>query len=181
MPGNSFKCHKLGHKKLSFKLPGVGQGEWSGNTVKNSHRSVNALVGKANEMSLFVNDKQVLALLETGSMVSTMASSLCSLLNLSVQPLDTVFRIKGAGGHNIPYLGIVEAAVRCPKVDMASVPVVLMVVPDTEYHSRVPILLGTNILSLMKGKVPAQDFVWWNTFAMLARHQAVVENASCLY
>ena len=94
--------------------------------------------------------------------------------------LDKVFRIKGAGGHDIPYLGIVEAAIRCPKVDMVSVPVVLLVVPDTEYHSRVPVLLGTNILSLIKGKVPAEDFAWRNTFAMLARHQAVVENASCL-
>ena len=148
--------------------------------MKNSHRSVNAVVGEANEVSLFVNDKQVLALLDTGSMVSTMASSLCSLLNLSIQPLGKMFRIKGAGGHDIPYLGIVEAAIRCSKVDMASVPVVLLMVPDTEYHSRVPVLLGTNILSLMKGKVPAEDFVWRNTFAMLARHQAVVENASCL-
>ena len=148
--------------------------------MKNSHRSVNAVVGKANEVSLFVNDKQVLALLDTGSMVSTMASSLCSLLNLSIEPLDKVFRIKGAGGHDIPYLGILEAAIHCPKVDMASVPIVLLVVPDTEYHSGAPVLLGTNILSLIKGKVPAEDFVWRNTFAMLARHQAVVENASCL-
>ena len=148
--------------------------------MKNCHRSVNAVVEKANEVSLFVIDKQVLALLDTGSMVSTMASSRCSLLNLSIQPLDKVFRIKGAGGHDIPYLGIVEAAIRCPKVDMASVPVLLLVVPDTEYHSRVPVLLGTNILSLMKGKVPAEEFAWRNTFAMLARHQAVVENSSCL-
>ena len=73
-----------------------------------------------------------------------------------------------------------EATIHCPKVDMASVPVVLLVVPDTEYHSRVPVLLRTNILSLMKGKVPAEDFVWRNIFAMLARHKAVVENTSCL-
>ena len=119
--------------------------------MRSSHRPFNAVVGKANEVSLFVNDKQVLALLDTGSMVSTMSSYLCSSLNLSIQPLDKVFRIKGAGGHDIPYLGVVEAVIRCPRVDMASVPVVLLVVPDTEYHSRVPVILGTNILSLMNG------------------------------
>ena len=55
------------------------------------------VIGKANEVSLFVNDKQVVALLDTGSMVSTMSISLCSLLKLSIQPLDKVFSIKGAG------------------------------------------------------------------------------------
>ena len=68
-PVRYFKCHKLGHIARNCPL-----------------NSVNAVVGKANEVSLFVNDKQVLAFLDTGSMASTMASSLCSLLNLSIQP-----------------------------------------------------------------------------------------------
>ena len=146
--------------------------------MKNSHNLANAVVGKANEVSLFVNDRQVLTLLDMGSMVSTMSHSLCSLLNLSIQPLDNVF--KGLGGCEIPYLVIVEATIHCSKVDMTCIPVVLLVVSDTEYHNRVPILLGTNVLSLLKGKVPAEEFVWRNTFAMLAKHQAVVENTSSL-
>ena len=140
----------------------------------------NAVVGKANEVSLFVNDRQVIALLDTGSMVSTKSHSLRSFLHLSIQPLDKVFRIKWAGGHEIPYLGIVEANIHCSKVDMTCIHVVLLVVPDTEYHSRVPILLRTNVLNLLRGKVPAEEFVWRNTFAMVAKHQAVVDNTSSL-
>ena len=109
-----------------------------------------------------------------------MSHSLCSLLNLSIQPLDRVFLIKGAGGHEIPYLGNVEATIRCSKVDITCIPVVLLVVPDTEYHSRVSILLGTNVLKLLRGKVPAKEFIWSNTFTMLAKHQAVVDNTSSL-
>ena len=124
-------------KELSFKLTGVGKGEWSDNPVRSSHKLVPTVIGKANEVSLFVNDKQVVALLDTGSMVSTMSISLCSLLKLSIQPLDKVFSIKGAGGHEIPYLGIVEAVIRSAEEDVTSVPVILLVVPDTEYHSRV--------------------------------------------
>ena len=138
------------------------------------------VIGKANEVSLFVNDKQVVALLDTGSMVSTMSISLCSLLKLSIQPLDKVFSIKGAGGHEIPYLGIVEAVIRSAKEDVTSVPVILLVVPDTEYHSRVPVVLGTNVLSLLRGKVPAGEFVWRNTLAMLAKHQALVDNTESI-
>ena len=147
--------------------------------MKSSHL-VTAVVGKANEVSLLVGGKQVLALLDTGSMVSTMSHSLCSVLNLPIQPLDQVFKIKGAGGHEIPYLGVVETTVSCSSADATCVPVVLLVVPDTEYHSRVPVLLGTNVLGLMKGKVPTEEFVWQNTFAMLAKHEAMVNNTNSL-
>ena len=100
-------------------------GGWSDNSVKNSHNLANAVVGKANEVSLFVSGRQVLKLLDTGLMVSTMSHSLCSLLNLSIQPLDKVFQIKGAGGHEIPYLGIAEATICCSKVNMTCILVVL--------------------------------------------------------
>ena len=97
------------------------------------------VIGKANEASLLINDKQV--------------------LKLSIQFLDKVFSIKGAGGHEIPYFGVVKAVIPSAKENMASAPVILLVVTDTEYHCWVPVLLGTNVLSLLRGKVPTEKFV----------------------
>ena len=63
---------------------------------------------------------------------------------------------------------------------MINMPVVLLMVPDTEYHSRVLILFGINILNVIKRNVLAKEFILQNTFAKLARHEAVVENTRCL-
>ena len=52
-----------------------------------------------------VNKEQVTALLDTGSMVSTLCASLCQHLRLTVQPLDHLLTVQGAGGHKVPYNG----------------------------------------------------------------------------
>ena len=120
------------------------------------------MIGKANKVSLILNNKEVTALLDTGSMVSTISASLCTELELSVQTLDQVFCVKGAGGHDIPYLGVVEASIGCPNL-LDGFPALMLVMPDTQYHSRVPVLLGTNVLNAMKDQVTVKDFVWKNT------------------
>ena len=61
------------------------------------------MVGRANEVSLSVNGRQVTALLGTGSMLSTIAQSLCKSLGLEAQPLDGILKLVGVGGHPLPY------------------------------------------------------------------------------
>ena len=138
------------------------------------------MIGKANEVSLMLNNKEVTALLDTGSMVSTISASLCAELQMSVQTLDQVFCVKGAGGHDIPYLGMVEASIGCPNLQLDGFPALMLVMPDMQYHSRVPVLLGTNVLNAMKDQVTVEDFVWKNTFATLAKHQALVNKQDSL-
>ena len=138
------------------------------------------MIGKANEVSLMLNNKEVTALLDTGSMVSTISASLCAELQMSVQTLDQDFCVKGAGGHDIPYLGMVEASIGCPNLQLDGFPALMLVMPDTQYHSRVPVLLGTNVLNAMKDQVTVEDFVWKNTFATLAKHQALVNKQDSL-
>ena len=167
-------------KELSFKLSGVGQRERSDIQVKCSQQTQPAVIGKANEVSLTVNNKVVTALLDTGSMVSTISASLCAELQMSIQTLDEVFCVKGAGGHDIPYLGVVEVRIGCQNLQVDGFPALMLVMPDTQYHSRVPVLLGTNVLNAMKDQVTVKDFVWKNTFAILAKHQALVNRQDSL-
>ena len=49
-------------------------------------------------------------------MVSTMAASLCTSLDLTVQPLDNLLSIEDAGGHKVPYLRLVEVAIQSPEI-----------------------------------------------------------------
>ena len=114
--------------------------------MKSSYDLVRDIVGRANEVPLIVCGKEVSALLDTGSVVSTMVVSLCTSLDLTVQPLDNVLSIEGAGGHKVPYLGLVEVTIQSPEISLGEFPVLMLVVPDTEYHKRVPVLLGTKIL-----------------------------------
>ena len=131
------------------------------------------IVGRANEVPLMVCGKEVSALLDTGSMVSTMAASLCTSLDLTVQPLDNVLPIEGAGGHKVPYLGLVEVAIQSPEIYLGEFPVLMLVEPDTEYHKRVPVLLGTNILVRLTNANKNPDYIWRNVLHAVAKQQTV--------
>ena len=87
-------------------------------------------------------------LLDTGSMVSTMAQSLCKRLGLIIQPLNRLLSIKGAGGHQVPYLGYVEIQLYSMEIQLKEFPALMLIVPDTAYHQRIPVLLGTNVLHI---------------------------------
>ena len=136
-------------------------------------------MGKANEVVVHVNGKNVNALLDTGSMVSTMALSLCQQMRLPIQPLDNLLTVHGAGGHQVPYEGYVQVNLDLPRTKGAQMSALMLVVPNTDYHIKVPILLGTNVLGHFT-EVELQDPTWKNVMAMLARHQALTNNTESL-
>jgi plasmid maintenance system killer protein len=55
-------------------------------------------------------------------------------------------------GSALPYLGFILAEVTLPEVRPITVPV--LVVPDTRYHSKVPLLIGTNVLKEVHSSRP---------------------------
>ena len=71
--------------------------------MKSSDLLVREIVGRANEVPIMVNGEYVTALLDTGSMVSTMASSWCHSLGLQIRSLNNLLTVQSAGGHTIPY------------------------------------------------------------------------------
>ena len=74
-------------------------------------------------------------------MVSTISESLVSKLKLQVKALDDLIRIEGVGGHNIQYLGYVEAEIKFADLPVASTCALFLVVSDTVYHNSVPVLV----------------------------------------
>ena len=106
------------------------------------------LVGPANEATVLLEDQPTRALLDTGSMVSTVRRGYARELGLIAGPLDNWMRVECAGGTLLPYGGCVQARIRVPGVGK-EVEVLLLEVEETSYNALVPIMLGTNVLSEM--------------------------------
>lgn len=96
-----------------------------------------------------INGISVKCLIDTGSMISTVSESFyrSHMRELEIHPITDLV-VRQAGGSPLPYLGFVEAEVRVPDQEQG-VESLLLVVPDTEYHHSVPVLIGTNILRFM--------------------------------
>lgn len=91
-----------------------------------------------------------MALLDTGSTVSTISENFYKehFSDLPLHALDTILSIECADGQLLPYSGYIVV-----DLVLAGIPYeqsqecLLLVVPNSNYNSSVPLLLGTNVLS----------------------------------
>ena len=107
------------------------------------------MVGITNEADFLINGTECKALLDTGSTVFTISQTFYDKLSdkAPIKPLSELLHVEGASGHQIPYVRYVELDVTVPDVEKGeNIPVLLLVVSETNYNSKVPILLGTNAL-----------------------------------
>lgn len=110
------------------------------------------LVGEPLEVLVKIENIQTTALLDTGSTVSTMAASFHEkyLKNYPIQELQETFNLKCADGSILPYNGCIEVKLQSDGLGNEKEYIGLfLIVDDTDYHSTVPILLGTNILKTL--------------------------------
>lgn len=119
------------------------------------HTLPDKIIGEANECDISVNEMTCVALIDTGSMVSTMSHSFWkdNLQDHPLQPLDDLLTLSSASGDAIPYLGYFEASLQVPGAGAGVYP--LLVVKDTAYNVRVPLLVGTNVLGRLKEELVA--------------------------
>ena len=113
----------------------------------------NRMIGSSNEADVEINGYICKALLDSGSMISTISESVLGKLCPVPEVLSLktfLLSVSVASGEKLPYSGYVEVELKVPFEDGKSFPVPLLVVPTTEYHSKVPVVVGTNILNLFK-------------------------------
>lgn len=108
------------------------------------------LVGSPNEADIRLDNIVCRALVDTGSVVSTMSESFYRALfrHVTLRPLTELLEIESASGHKLPYLGYVLVNLSIPdtKVNQECL---ILVVQDTRYNAQVPVILGTNILHFL--------------------------------
>ena len=112
------------------------------------------LIGKANESLVLLNGQEVDALVDSGSMITTVSESFYrSLPNKpTLQELQILLDISVADGSKLNYLGFIDAEISVPFLSDFSLSVPVLVVPDTRFNGQCPVIIGTNVIRPLKLK-----------------------------
>ena len=108
------------------------------------------LIGPNNEDTVEINGESYRALIDSGSQITSITDDLWrrhSLLR-DVNLSSADIKIEGAGGQDVPYLGIVPVSITLLGITYEDVPV--FVVPTDSYRKQVPVLIGTNVIRATK-------------------------------
>ena len=101
------------------------------------------LVGKSNGSEVFINDRNVAALVDSGVQLFSISISLAKTLELEVKCVRIILDLEGTRDFTIPYLGYVELRLWIPEIKAFDRDVPMLVVPDSSYCNSVAITLGT--------------------------------------
>lgn len=117
-------------------------------------RPIQKIVGSSNEADVKVDGKKAKALVDTGSGISTISEKFYreNLQHRELQSLYDMLQIECANGESLPYLGFVEVDFESDGIPIKNAQTsIFLIVPDTTYNLKTPILVGTNILRHLIG------------------------------
>ena len=101
------------------------------------------LIGPTSEGKVKVEGVETTALIDTGACMSAMTKSFAEALKLDLKSLDTILDIEGTGGGKVPYHLYIECRLNLPQVKKFDQDVLMLVIDDSQYGTRVPIQIGT--------------------------------------
>ena len=101
------------------------------------------LIGKTNEAAAVVEGVPITCLVDSGSCMSAMVKGFAEALELEIKPLQTILDIEVTGGGTCPYYGYVECRLQLPQIKKFDVDVLMLIIDDSVYGSRVPVQIGT--------------------------------------
>ena len=101
------------------------------------------LVGEANETKVTIKDKKARALIDSGSQLSAISLAWVKKLKLEPRQLQSILKIEGSGGLDVPYQGYVETCLGIPEIKAFDSDVLLLIVPDSTHTQHMPITLRT--------------------------------------
>ena len=136
------------------------------------------MIGSINESFIFINGQKCTALIDTGSVVTTICEEFYNSMNPRPELRDMSnfdLNITGASGSSIPYIGYIEAQVSMSDIDHDPLTVPILIVSTTRFSGQVPIIVGTNIIAAFRdhdngtASVPS---AWNNAFNVLSCPQS---------
>ena len=116
---------------------------------------LNRLIGSSNEGNVKINGQDFRALIDSGSMVTTISetgyNNLGEFCKPSLLSLDTLgLQESVADGSKLKYLGYIECSLTVSFLSGNEFLVPILVVPDTEFSLACPVIVGTNIIRLCR-------------------------------
>ena len=111
------------------------------------------MVGHSNESNIIVNGEKTCALVDTGSMITCISEKFYHSLShkpelRSIDDFD--LKVFSAEGSSLPFSGYVEVELQVPFLSKESFYVPVLVMKATEYSSKVPVIIGTNVIRLCR-------------------------------
>ena len=120
------------------------------------------LVGPRCEVSVSLEGVSCESIMDSGSQVTTVSECFYrnNLSHLPIHSINALLEIEGAGGQNVPYLGYIEACINFSQPIPGreeKLEVLALIVPECSFHSRTPLLIGTNVLFRLYDHLLEQD------------------------
>ena len=121
--------------------------------MKFTSRDTVTLVGSSNEVQVQVQGVLTQALGDTGSAVSTLSRKFYDthLSDTPLQPVESLLTIECADGTELPYQGVIACELQIDGISdrPETIECLFLIANYTSYHRSVPVLIGTNILSVL--------------------------------
>ncbi len=141
------------------------------------------MLGKANEVVIELGGVDCPALIDTGSMVSSVSEKFYQEHLQSRYPmvdLKTDIRVEGAGGNKLDFLGVVEVEICFSKSSQNQLLVPMFIMHNTSYNQTTPTIIGTNVLALVKNDADSSfPHAIADAIAVLCQHsQRMVEDVN---
>ena len=127
------------------------------------------MIGPPNEGKIEINGLEALGLIDTGSQVTCVSETFYKSMVPCPKLLDVAdfgLKVQGANGNELRYTGYIVADVQVPFLSKSVVlPSYILVIADTEYNLKVPVIIGTNVINRLKAKATSEaPKAWANSF-----------------
>ena len=107
-----------------------------------------------------VEGQSFLALIDSGTTISTITEDLVEHFQLPIQTLNRFFNIESTRGIRVLYSGYVEVHLQVPSVKAFDRDVLPLVVPNSPYGDIVPLQLKAVQIDIMLGELQALGMPW---------------------
>ena len=109
-------------KRQHVSDAGLSGTEHQKTTPQYSKCRTKSLIGTANECVAAVNGRACLALLDTGSQITSISESFYKkhLSDSVIHPVESLLRVVGAAGQDVPFLGYVDVEFRVEQAGLCS-------------------------------------------------------------
>ncbi len=149
-------------------------------TQQTSGPSNTNLVGHAPEIECRINNISTYGLLDTGSQISSIAYNFYkeNFSSYELHDVSSLLKVETVAGTNLPFHGFCEFEISFQLSEESCFKKVIpfLVVPDTNYNQKIPILIGTNVLNHVVSKlstIPAVQMA----IQSIRIHQQLLENS----
>ena len=136
------------------------------------------IIGSAYETGFFY--KKTSGLVDTGSMITSVSDSFFKSMK-SRPELHNInefgFTVQSANGDILPYKGYIEAEISVSFLSNSTFNKPLLVVSDTEYNSKVPSVVGKNVIRFCENQVSSSQVPveWQTAFGSICDHSTPVQ------